>query len=135
MRCTIRGVEHGRALGPRLLPKLLDRGTRTGFLDPVADDPLEFGCPCRRQSIRRVHLDGLLVFEQRRVELILRFEITRLADVIARRVLHRPLELDLVLRVVRARLECRRVVLHGRVPIAGTRRFAPLPERPTGRAS
>ena len=47
-------------------------------------------------------------------------------DVLARRVLHRTFELDLVLRLVGALLDRARVVRHRRVPVA---RRAPLPGR------
>ena len=54
-----------------------------------------------REPVRRVELQRLAVFEQRRVELILRLELTRPGDVLARRALHRALERDLVFRLVR----------------------------------
>ena len=129
-RRAIRRVEDGDALRPRLLPEAFDRGPRARLLDAVADDALELGRAGGGEAIRAVHLDGLLVLDQRPVELIFLLEIARAEDVIARGVLHRPLELDLVFGVVRARLERLLEVLHRRIPIAGARRFAPFPEGP-----
>ena len=83
----------------------------------------------RREAVRRVHLDGLLVLDQRARRARPSASSSRAArDVLARRVLRRPLELDLVFGVVGARLQRLRVVLHRRVPVAAARRVAPLAE-------
>ena len=96
------------------------------LLDPVADRPFELRGARLGEPVRRVQLQRLAVLEQRPVELILRLELARAADVLARGALHRPLERDLVLRVVG-------VLLHGlrevRRPPRPSRRPGPPPGR------
>ena len=84
-RRAIGGVEHRHALRPRLRAQLVDRRPRPRLLDPLADGPFQFRRARRREPVGRVHLDRFLVFDQRRVELILHLEVARLGDVLARR--------------------------------------------------
>ena len=97
-------------------------------------DALEL-CRARRgEPIRAVQLDSLFVLDERAVKLILLLELARAEDVVARGVLRRPLELDLVFRVVGTRLQGVGVVLHRRVPVAGARGVPAFSERTPGRA-
>ena len=73
---------------------------------------------------------ALLYSNEGGVELVGLLELAGARDVIARRVLRRPLELDLVFGVVRARLQRLGKVHHRRIPVARPGRLAALAEGP-----
>src|SRR5262249_38897805 len=80
--------------------------------------------------IARIVVAGLSVLAERRLELILLLEVARLLEVRARRRLHRALEADLVVGVVRRRLDGSPVRGDRVVEIAGAhRRLARRPSR------
>ena len=129
-----RGVQRGRGLQPRLRAQLLDFRLRPRFLDAIANRSLQLDRLRCRQAVRRVHLDRLAVRQQRRVDVAFQFEVACTRDVLARSILHRTFELDLVLRLVGALLQRARVVRDGGVPITRPRRFLAAAERTAGSA-
>ena len=129
------GLRSGVLGAPRLFAQLCrSRGFgRVGF-DAIANRLFELDRPRRGQTVRRVELQRAPVFEQRRIELILRFELVRAADVLARGILRRPLERDLVFRACRVSPGPPSCIRDGGVPVADPRRLLPLAEGAARRA-
>jgi hypothetical protein len=124
--------------GACALAQLLDRRHRPRGLDALADRAIELGDLGRRQAIARIVLARQPVLAERRLELILLLESVRALEVGARRRLHRPLQRNLVIRVVRRRLDGPAVRRHRFVQISSAHRHFALTERlacraPTGR--
>ena len=106
----------GRRL-PRTLAHLDNRGAWPRRFDAIPNHPLELHSFGRRLAIGRSVLTGLLVLEERRIELILRLELAGAREMENGRALHGSLERNLVLGALGIRLHGLGVVLHGRVPV------------------
>src|SRR5262249_57164192 len=91
---------------------------RTRGLRPVPDLLIELGDFEGRKAVRWVVFARELVLAARRLELIVRLVVARAIEVDARGDEHRPLERDLVFRLVRRRLNGRAVVSNRLVVIA-----------------
>ena len=135
-RLARRGVEERRrAEGARLLAQLLDLRPRTRGLDAFADLLLQLRDLGRGDPIGAHHLERLPVFGQRRVELVLLFQVVRASVVNARRFPFRAFELNLVLGLIGILLDRFREVCDRRVPVAGPHRLLPMTERASRRAA
>jgi hypothetical protein len=111
-----------RAGALRFFAQPLDLRPRPGGLDPLANHALQLRGLRRDLPIRDVELRRAAILAQRIVQAAFGFGLARQIGVIDRRVEHRALVGDLVLRAIRIVLHRLPVVLDGGVPVARTRR-------------
>ena len=121
-----RRTEKRCALAASFLAQSGDRRLRSRCFNAIANRLLELHRLRGGQPVRRIEFEGTLVFEHRRVELIVLFEIVRPAEMFASCGLSGPLERDLVLRLLGALLDGLRVVGHGTVPVPDAGRLLAL---------
>ncbi len=124
---------HGRG-GASPVLHFLER-PRAGGFDAVPDGPIDRGDLRFGQPVAGIVFRGELVFAARRLELVLRLEFARFLEVRPGGRLHRPLQCDLVVGVVRLGLGGPAVEGDGLIEIASLRRGVALTHGLPGSAS